>query len=262
MAPVRAARPATAARAAPARPGWPPRPGPRVVDDREVGVLRAAAGGADPGGADPARGVPGDVLLEERAALDAVGPADHRHRAVAQVRQHHVGDGQVVGQHVGLGGAGERVEHLARVGQLRPPEPRPVAPGAGAPPASGSGPVATSTQAGLRVARLVGRVGALGDAPRAGPARPPRPAPRARRRGTPAPSRQCGPCQRQALQQRPPLAERQLARVAAVEVQQVADPQLAAVGQLARPAAPGWRPATGRARAASGAAPARRPRRR
>ena len=38
--------------------------------------------------------------------------------------------------------------------------------------------------------------------------------------------------QRQPLQQRPALVEGQLPRVVAVEVQQVADPQLAAVGQL------------------------------
>ena len=102
------------------RPGQPL----DVVDHREVGVLRAPARRADPGGADPVRGVPGHVLLEERRLLHPVRPAHHRDRPVPQVRQHHVGDGQVVGQHVGLGRAGERVEHLAGLVSLARPTPR------------------------------------------------------------------------------------------------------------------------------------------
>ena len=152
---------------------------------REVGVLRAAAGRADPFGADPRRRVPGHVLLEERRLLDAVGPAHHRDRAVAQVRQHHVGDRQVVGEHVGLRGAGERVEHLARVGQLRAPDRggrggapprgrrRPPRPGCGRP----------ARRARRRPSRR----------PRRGVARGRRRRPRARPPGKTGASRQCGP---------------------------------------------------------------------
>ena len=163
--------------------------------------------------------VPRHVLLEERRLLDAVGPAHHRDRAVAQVRQHHVGDGEVVGEHVGLRGAGERVEHLARVGQLRPADRG----GRGGRRLGGvdghPGPAAG--------ARLVGRVGVLRDDPAeallADGGDHLRPARGEHRREPPVRARQ-----RQVLQQCAPLAERQIGDVAAVEVQEVADPEVAA----------------------------------
>ncbi len=55
------------------------------------------------------------VLLEEARLLHAVGPADPGDRAVLEVRQQHRRDLRVVVEHLALGRAGARVEHLVEV---------------------------------------------------------------------------------------------------------------------------------------------------
>ena len=99
-------------------------PGQRgqVVDQRihvdVVGVLDRPAG-------DPARGRRVEVLLEEHVAgfrgrADAVHPPFPRGRPVGGMGDQHVGDGRVIGDHVCLGRAGLRVEHLVEAGERDP----------------------------------------------------------------------------------------------------------------------------------------------
>ncbi|GAA1092406.1 hypothetical protein GCM10009648_34750 [Tsukamurella spumae] len=86
-----------------------------AVDDRveglAVGVVLAAA-------ADPRGRVTRQPLLEEGRLVDPVGPALAGERAAGQVGERERGDGLVVVDDLGLGGAGGGVEHLVQVGQL------------------------------------------------------------------------------------------------------------------------------------------------
>ena len=68
-------------------------------------------------GPHPLRPVRGRVLLEERQVADAVREAAERHRPAGDVRQQHRRDPLVVVEHLGLGEAVGRVEHLGQVGQ-------------------------------------------------------------------------------------------------------------------------------------------------
>ena len=83
-----------------------------ATDSSDHHVQRLPAGRAararDRHAAHPVRRVPGAVLLEERLAVDAVGPAGEGHRPAGQVRQQHRRDPHVV------------VDHL-RLGERRPP---------------------------------------------------------------------------------------------------------------------------------------------
>ena len=82
-------------------------------------VLAAAVGAAGQGhGAHPVGRVRRRLLLEEVLALDAVGVAHERDRAVAQVREEHVRDRAVVGQQVALRDLLVGEEHLALVREL------------------------------------------------------------------------------------------------------------------------------------------------
>ena len=92
--------------------GRPHEPG-QVVDrarlDVGVGVERD---GREPGGA-----VAGAALLEEPLALDAVGEAHHRDRAVLEVGEHRRRDPGVVVDHLAFGEAGRGVQDLVEVGE-------------------------------------------------------------------------------------------------------------------------------------------------
>ena len=61
----------------------------------------------------------GRVLLEELLAVDAVGPADHRERALPQVRHEHRRDGTVVLEQVSFRDALDREEGLVEVRKLQ-----------------------------------------------------------------------------------------------------------------------------------------------
>ncbi len=102
-----------------------PGEGGQVVDDRErelaIALARPAARGGHRCGADPRRGAVGGVLLEEAQVLDPVRPADPGHRPVLEVGQHHRRDRRVVVEHLALGGAGARIEHLAQAADLQGP---------------------------------------------------------------------------------------------------------------------------------------------
>ena len=82
----------------------------RKVDD----VPRAVLDRADLNPVGPRRR---RALHEEELAGRAVRVALHHHRAIAQVRQQHVGDVGVVLQQVALGEAELRPEELAEVGE-------------------------------------------------------------------------------------------------------------------------------------------------
>ena len=87
----------------------------RAVDDR----IDRGTGAMDLGAAgQPVRGRPRQVLLEKRRCVDTVGPAFSGGRTTGDMRQHHLGDGRVIPENICFGGAGGRVEHLVRVGQL------------------------------------------------------------------------------------------------------------------------------------------------
>ena len=63
-----------------------------------------------------------ELLLEERLLRNTIGPAFAGHGTARDVRQHGVGDGQVIVENVGLGRAGRRIEHLVGVCQPHPSE--------------------------------------------------------------------------------------------------------------------------------------------
>ena len=98
-----------------------PGEGGEVVDDREdqavaVPALAARAGGRARRRCAPSDGVPaGAFFSKKRSRLDAVRPADPGDRAVLELRQQHRRDLGVVVEHLALGGAGARVEHLVEV---------------------------------------------------------------------------------------------------------------------------------------------------
>ena len=58
-----------------------------------------------------------DVLLEEAGFAGALGAADERERAVDDVREHALGDGEVVVGELALGEVGAGVEDLVGVGE-------------------------------------------------------------------------------------------------------------------------------------------------
>ena len=60
------------------------------------------------------------ALLEERAALDAVGEPPQGHAPVLQVGDHRRRDPGVVVDDLGLGGARLGIQHLVEVGELQP----------------------------------------------------------------------------------------------------------------------------------------------
>ena len=62
----------------------------------------------------------GELLLEEGRLVDAVGPALAGDGSARDVRDHRLGDVDVVVEHLGLGRTRRRVQHLVRVGQLHP----------------------------------------------------------------------------------------------------------------------------------------------
>src|SRR6478752_7763863 len=65
----------------------------------------------------PARCALGQVLVEERCGGHPVRPALTSHRAVREVRDHHMGDLGEIGDDVRLRGAARRVEHLPQMGE-------------------------------------------------------------------------------------------------------------------------------------------------
>jgi len=64
------------------------------------------------------------LLKEHHSGLcrgpDAVDPALPSCRPVADVREHDLRDGRVVGDHLTLGRAGCRIHHLVEMGELQP----------------------------------------------------------------------------------------------------------------------------------------------
>ncbi len=82
------------------------------MPDRWVTEPRSSQSGADDA----------SCFSKNVGLLDAVGPPFAGDRAPGDVRQHGVGDGQVVVEHLGLGGADGRIEHLVRIGQFDPAE--------------------------------------------------------------------------------------------------------------------------------------------
>ena len=112
-------RPATAARAAPARRGWPPRRGRRPSPARTMSRVSRPVE------------LPGLGIVTRRThsgacralffsknvwPVDAVGPAGEGHRPAGQVRQQHRRDPHVVVDHLRLGDADLREQHLVQVG--------------------------------------------------------------------------------------------------------------------------------------------------
>ena len=95
-----------------ARPSTVSMTGYVVVPDRWVDALAVQPVG---------RGA-GELLLEERRLVDAVGPALAGDGAACDVRDHRLGDVDVVVEHLRLGGTRRRVQHLVRVCQLHPAE--------------------------------------------------------------------------------------------------------------------------------------------
>ncbi len=71
---------------------------------------------------EPFRRGRGELLLEKRGLVDAVGPALAGHRPARDVRNHHLGDLDVVLEDLGLGGTRRGVKHLVGVGELHPTE--------------------------------------------------------------------------------------------------------------------------------------------
>ena len=63
-------------------------------------------------------GIGGSLPLPARH--HAIWPALASHRPACDVRDHHLGDVDVVVEHLGLGGTRGRIQHLVRVGQLHP----------------------------------------------------------------------------------------------------------------------------------------------
>ena len=80
------------------------------IDGRPGAMLQDSA-------AQPRRRRLSQLLLEEGRRLDPVRPALTGGRPTGNMRQHHLGDGRVVPEHLRLRGAGDRIEHLVRVAQ-------------------------------------------------------------------------------------------------------------------------------------------------
>jgi hypothetical protein len=95
------------------RLGEPPE-GRHVVDER-IGVDPVLVLDVVP--LHPVRGVVAEVLVEERLVIGAVDPAFARRRPILDERDQERGDSLEVLEHVGLGRAGLRIEHLVRVGE-------------------------------------------------------------------------------------------------------------------------------------------------
>ena len=74
----------------------------------------------DAGAIQPVRRGACQLLLEERRLVDAVGPSLTGGGPARDTREHHLGDADVVVEHLGLGGTRRRIQHLVRVGQLDP----------------------------------------------------------------------------------------------------------------------------------------------
>ena len=117
---------------APCAPGLGVLEGPLRHVQFEGGLLREPRqrrGGVEHRVANGARGmldgdprypvgrVLGEILLEERLVVCAIGPALAGDRPAAGVCHEQRRDGQVVLQHLGLGGAGGLVEHLVGMGE-------------------------------------------------------------------------------------------------------------------------------------------------
>ena len=98
----------------------------RVARSSTIGKTRVSPCGTSPrlpvvgtfDGVHPGRRAGRRVLLEEAGLLHAVRPAHPGDRTVREVRQQHRRDPGVVVEHLALGGAGLRVEHLVEVAQL------------------------------------------------------------------------------------------------------------------------------------------------
>ena len=87
------------------------------VDDR---IGRRAGPMGDAFAVQPVGRGAGELLLEEGRLVDAVGPTLAGDGSACDVRDHRLGDVDVVVEHLGLGGTRRRVQHLVRVGQLYP----------------------------------------------------------------------------------------------------------------------------------------------
>src|SRR4029079_18048673 len=88
------------------------------LDEREVAEPRLALTASRPRSELPRLDPVGDplrrLLLEERAAREALTPPLHREGAVLQVRDEHVGDASVVVEQVALRDPVVREEHAVR----------------------------------------------------------------------------------------------------------------------------------------------------